>query len=401
MRSIRVEFGLGFTINFTRGTKMRVEIDGGLPIKLWLTNIEDEALAQAKNLSRLPFAFRHVAIMPDSHVGYGMPIGGVLATKGVIIPNAVGVDIGCGMMAVRTGLTDIYEETIKSVMGDIRKGVPVGFSHHGKPRKWDGFESSPEIDVIQAELSSAAKQLGTLGGGNHFIEIQKGDDGFIWLMLHSGSRNFGFKTARFFHEKAKELCEKWYSNIPHKDLSFLPLDEGAGQDYLRAMNYCLSFAHANREEMMRVIRDAVFDRTGCEFFESINVHHNYAVMEHHFGNNVMVHRKGAIRAYAGDVGIIPGSMGTASYITEGLGNQESFMSSSHGAGRRMGRAEATRTLNLEEEQRKMLGVVHGLRNQADLDEAPGAYKDIDEVMSNQIDLVKITVKLKPLAVIKG
>jgi tRNA-splicing ligase RtcB len=380
---------------------MRVIDSEKLPIKLWLETIEDEALAQARNLANLPFAFRHIAIMPDSHVGYGMPIGGVLATRGVIIPNAVGVDIGCGMMAVKTSLTDVDEATLKSIMGEIRKVVPVGFDHHKEPRTWEGFDRAPDIKIIQGELNSARHQLGTLGGGNHFIEIQKGDDGHIWIMLHSGSRNFGFKTAHVYHERAKELCERWYSNIPHKDLSFLPMDTADGREYFDAMNFCLDFAQANRVEMMGRIKATLYCWASASFDDPINIHHNYAAMEHHFGTNVMVHRKGATRAYAGQAGIIPGSMGTASYITEGLGNPESFMSSSHGAGRRMGRKEATRTLNLEDEQAKMAGIIHGLRNTADLDEAPGAYKLISEVMNNQADLVRIMVTLRPLANIKG
>ncbi len=381
---------------------MRVITTEKLPIKMWLETIEDEALAQARNLANLPFAFKHIAIMPDSHVGYGMPIGGVLATQGVIIPNAVGVDIGCGMMAVRTSLASICEADLKAIMGKVREAVPVGFNHHKEPREWAGFDRAPDIKIIQDELKSARCQLGTLGGGNHFIEIQSGDDGHIWLMLHSGSRNFGFKTAKVYHDRAKELCERWYSDIPDKDLSFLPLDSQDGQEYHAAMNYCLDFARANRAEMMENIVRIVVEITGADCAgDPINVHHNYAVMEHHFGTNVMVHRKGAIRAYGGQVGIIPGSMGTASYITEGLGNPMSFQSSSHGAGRRMGRKDATRTLVLEDEQAKMAGIVHGLRNQADLDEAPGAYKDIEGVMANQADLVKVVCKLRPLAVIKG
>jgi tRNA-splicing ligase RtcB (3'-phosphate/5'-hydroxy nucleic acid ligase) len=372
-----------------------------VPVKSWSPDAEQGAIDQIEMAARLPFVFSHIAMMADAHSGYGVPIGSVVATKGVIVPFFVGVDIGCGMSAVKTSLTAIDGHALMGVMGDIRAAVPVGFNHHKEPRTWEGFDRAPDIQIIQAELQSARRQLGTLGGGNHFIEIQKGDDDHIWIMLHSGSRNFGLKTANAYHEKAKALCERWYSDIPHKDLSFLPMDDPAGQEYFAAMKYCLDFAAANRAEMMERIKAILYSRADASFDEPINIHHNYAVMENHFGTNVMVHRKGATRAYAWQVGIIPGSMGTASYITEGLGNPESFMSSSHGAGRLMGRKEATRTLNLEDEQAKMAGIIHGLRNAADLDEAPGAYKDIDAVMANQADLVKILVKLLPLAVIKG
>lgn len=371
------------------------------PIKLWLDDIEDGALQQARNLANLPFVFKWIAIMPDSHKGYGMPIGGVLATKGMIIPNAVGVDIGCGMSASKTSLTEIDIETIKSIMGEIRNAVPVGFTHQSESQEWVGFDNAPDIQIIQQELNSARKQLGTLGGGNHFIEIQKGGDGHIWIMLHSGSRNFGLKTANEYHKKAKQLCEKWQSNIPDTDLSFLPIESPEGREYYAAMNYCLDFAKANRKLMMDRIVGIFHDKTNSDVLETINIHHNYAAFEHHYGEDVLVHRKGATKASVGLTGIIPGSMGTSSYITEGLGNPESFESCSHGAGRRMGRKEAERTLNLEDEQVKMVGIVHGLRTSKDLDESPGAYKDIDVVMENQKDLVKIKVSLKPLASIKG
>ena len=380
---------------------MRVIDTEKLPIKLWLDDIEDGALAQAKNLANHPFAVKWIAIMPDSHQGYGMPIGGVMATKEVIIPNAVGVDIGCGMSAVKTSLTDIDTESIKTIMGEIRKVVPVGFSHQKENQGWAGFDNAPDIAIIQKELTSARSQLGTLGGGNHFIEIQKGNDGHIWVMLHSGSRNFGLKTATEYHKKAQALCEQWVSNIPDKDLAFLPLDTIEGQEYLTAMNYCLDFAFANRALMMDRIMSIVSATNVCSELDRVNIHHNYAIMEHHFGQNVLVHRKGATKATLGLRGIIPGSMGTKSYITEGLGNADSFESSSHGAGRRMGRKEAGRTLNLEEEQNKMAGIIHGLRTIQDLDEAPGAYKPIDVVMENQKDLVKAIVELTPLASIKG
>jgi len=372
-----------------------------VPIKLWLDDIEEGALMQARNLANLPFVFKWVAIMPDSHQGYGMPIGGVLATSGVIVPNAVGVDIGCGMAACKTSLTEISTEALKSVMGKIRKVIPVGFNHQAEEQRWDGFDDAPDIPIIQRELSSAKKQLGTLGGGNHFIEIQRGDDGHIWLMIHSGSRNFGLKTADEYHKTAQRLCEKWYSFMPDKDLAFLPIDTDAGNAYYKAMNYCLKFAQANRALMMGRAIDALYSETGATVLDEIDIHHNYAAFEHHYGKDVLVHRKGATRATLGLTGIIPGSMGTFSYITEGLGNPESFFSSSHGAGRRMGRNEAKRTLNLESEQVKMAGIVHGLRSASELDEAPGAYKDIDVVMENQNDLVKIRVSLSPLANIKG
>lgn len=379
---------------------MRVIATERIPIKLWLDDIEDGALNQAKDLANLPFAFKHVAIMPDSHQGYGMPIGGVMATKGVVVPNAVGVDIGCGMTAIQTDIKDVTEEELKTWMGKIREVIPAGFNHNKEPQKNKLFDDAPDIPIIQQELSSAKKQLGTLGGGNHFIEIQKGDDGFIWIMIHSGSRNLGFKTAKVYNDIAKQLCERWYSEIPNNDLAFLPMETPEAKEYFEAMNFCLDFAFTNRSHMMAKIM-LIIGEKHFDINKRINIHHNYAIWENHFGKNVVVHRKGATRAYENETGIIPGSMGTASYVVEGLGNEMSFKSCSHGAGRRMGRKQATRELSLEEEQKKMEGIIGKPRSQNDLDEAPGAYKDIDIVMENQKDLVKIKVKLKPLAVIKG
>ncbi len=396
---------------------MKIIFTEKLPVKMWLNDIEDGALTQAKNLANLPFAFKHISIMPDSHQGYGMPIGGVLATKGVIIPNAVGVDIGCGMCAVKTSLTSIDRETLKKIMGEIRKAVPVGFEHH---KEMQDSSLMPDIDwrelkVVNKEYFNALKSLGTLGGGNHFIEIQKGSDGHIWIMIHSGSRNLGKQVADHYNKLAVSLNEKWHSQVPKEwQLAFLPIDSEEGQDYIREMNYCVEFALANRKLMMQRImeifdKEYLYEATGerdvhrVSFEKMINIAHNYARMENHFGQNVMVHRKGATLATEDTIGIIPGSQGTKSYIVRGKGNPESFNSCSHGAGRKMSRTKAEEELNLEEEIKKLddQGIIHAIRGKKDLDEAAGAYKDVKDVMRNQSDLVEILVELSPLAVIKG
>ena len=388
---------------------VKKEEDQRIPIKSWCDPIEDGALQQALNLSKHPSVFRHVALMPDCHRGYGMPIGGVIACKTTVIPNAVGVDIGCGMCAVKTGFPagDITEEAIKKIMGRIRKKVPVGFSHNKNKQEWHGFDNAPDISIVQQQLSSARKQLGTLGGGNHFIEIQKGDDGFLWLMIHSGSRNFGYKIADKYHKKALTLCRRWHSDIPDEELAFLPMASPEAEEYLECMNFALAFAKENRRVMMEHLKEAAHNVLGCSFSgEQINIHHNYAAWENHFKENVIIHRKGATSARKGQKGIIPGSMGTPSYIVEGLGNPESFESCSHGAGRKMGRKEASRVLSREECDKAMKGVVFGRwgrdrKGNSDFGEAPQAYKDIEEVILSQLDLVKPVVKLQPLGVIKG
>lgn len=395
---------------------MKIFEGKNVPIKSWCNNPEKGALEQAYNLSGLPFIFRQVNLMPDTHQGYGMPIGGVIATKGVVIPNAVGSDEGCGMCTVNTGLTNINIDVLKKIMGKIREVIPVGKNHHKEKQYWEGFCRAPKISIVKKELQSANYQLGTLGGGNHFIEIQKDLDGVIWIMLHSGSRNFGYKIAKYYNKIAQELCTKWYSDIPvfkgEDGLAFLPLDTIEGQEYLEAMNYAVDFALANRKLMMERIIDVfvkvgLFDNNYNGLYECrnslINIAHNYATMENHFGKNVMIHRKGATSARAGQYGIIPGSSGTSSYIVKGKGERESFESCSHGAGRKMGRNDAKRNLNLEAEQKKLddQGIIHSIRTTKDLDEATGAYKDIDVVMEEQKDLVDVLVKLQPLAVIKA
>ncbi len=382
------------------------------PIKSWVTDLEDSALEQAKNLANLPFIFKHLALMPDAHFGFGMPIGGVLATEKVIIPNAVGVDIGCGMCAVKTSIKsfpDLSVDKLKEIMSEIRKTIPVGFNHR---KEECDISEMPELNaltnkeiIIEQQFESARKQLGTLGGGNHFIEIQKDEEDFIWIMIHSGSRNLGYKTAEYYNKVAKELNKKWFVGVPEKhDLAFLPLDSEEGKAYFEEMKYCVEFAFANRKKMMGDVLNIFVKQYDLIQFEGmINIAHNYATMENHFNKNVMVHRKGATSARKGEIGIIPGSQGTASYIVEGLGNEDSFQSCSHGAGRKMGRNQARKNLNLKEEQKLLddKGIIHSVRNAQDLDEAPGSYKDIEVVMNNQTDLVKILVKLTPLAVVKG
>lgn len=377
-----------------------------IPIKLWLEEdqIEAEALEQARNLANLPFAFKHIAIMPDTHVGYGMPIGAILATKAVVVPNAVGVDIGCGMCSLRTNLTHIEKPELKKIMSEIRKTIPLGFNHHETPQdeSWMPIKKG-NLPIVEQEYESALYQVGTLGGGNHFIEIQKGSDGYIWIMIHSGSRNIGFTVANHYNDIAKEKNKALNENVP-KDLAFISKDSEYFDLYWNEMNYCIDFALANRKLMMERTKQAFMDIIPeVEFSDFINKPHNFAALEEHFGELVIVHRKGATRARKGEWGMIPGSQGTQSFLVKGKGNAESFESCSHGAGRVMSRAQARRTLNLKEEISLLSdqGILHAIRNRSDLDEAPSSYKDIDEVMANQTDLVEVQITLQPLAVIKA
>ncbi|MDD3356841.1 MAG: RtcB family protein [Dysgonamonadaceae bacterium] len=376
-----------------------------IPIKLWLDDLEPGALQQAKDLANLSIAFRHIAIMPDAHQGYGMPIGGVLATKDAIIPNAVGVDIGCGMCSLRTNLKHIEQDDLKKVMGIIRQTIPVGFKHH-KKRQDESWMPPLEkgLRIVSQEYESATFQIGTLGGGNHFIEIQKGTDGYVWIMVHSGSRNIGYTVAEYYHKKAVEENKKRTKDIPPKDLSYFERGTEGYEDYFNEMNYCIEFALQNRKLMMERVKNAFTEVVpDVEFSNFINKPHNFAAWETHFDTKLIVHRKGATRAEKGEWGMIPGSQGTSSFLVKGKGNPLSFNSCSHGAGRTMSRNEARRSLSLKDETARLkeLGVLHALRHKRDLDEAPGSYKDIQEVMAQQKDLVDIQVELTPLAVIKA
>lgn len=387
-----------------------------IPIKLWFKDINDldhGALEQAINLANMPYAFKHIAIMPDSHEGYGMPIGGVLATENVIVPNAVGVDIGCGMNAVKTSIPveDMTYSKVKEVMERAARKIPVGMNKHQEKveKAWMPDPTTyhlPVKSIVKDNYESARYQLGTLGGGNHFIEMQAGSDGFVWLMLHSGSRRLGLDIGTFYNNQAKAMNAKWFNTAASNvDLAFLPVDETEQvyMNYLAEMNYAMDYAFHSRKKMMVELQHAVNQVfPNVEFpDEMINISHNFASLEKHFGKKVWVHRKGAVQAMENQLGIIPGSQGTASYITRGKGNRESFMSSSHGAGRVMSRKKARNELNLQSEMSKMEGIYNNMTTQASLDEAPSAYKNIDEVMDNQKDLVDIMVKLRPLGNLKG
>ena len=560
-----------------------------VPVKVWMKEenyYKDVGMIeQVENTAQLPFAFHHVALCPDGHLGFGAPIGGILATKDVIVPNFVGKDIGCGMCAVKTSLTEIDTDTLKKIMGEIRKVVPVGFKKHREkqdklllPKPNIGGEDRLRINeypvdneylICSQERDNALKSLGTLGGGNHFIEIQKGSDGHIWIMIHSGSRNLGLKIANYYNKLAVKLNERWHSSVPKQwELAHLPIDSEEGQAYLREMSYAVDFALANRKLMMKriigVFKELQVKLVGWNgylgFDDPINIAHNYASIENHcstcidnqgsdnlivesllddesvskvqdflngyrpffhscgglllkkgvsflkisplqvdalermsrvfhsldqelepkhnhfsslhlcecgsssqtdkalntsenrfglgfahlFGvekdyrkwdrilgriflgyeaynldcklvkytsiisqkhspTQVWVHRKGATLANENTIGIIPGNQGSKSYIVKGLGNPDSFNSCSHGAGRLMSRTKAKKELSLEKEIKILndQGIIHGIRNEGDLDEAPSAYKNIKEIMENQKDLVKIEVELNPLAVIKG
>ena len=379
-----------------------------LPVYLWLDDLEDGALLQALDLANLPFAYHHVAIMPDAHLGFGMPIGGVLAADSAVVPNAVGVDIGCGMCSLRTNLRRLDKAELKKILPIICKLVPTGFKHHTENQPEEAMPEWPTendalLTITKREYEKALRQVGTLGGGNHFIELQMGSDGFVWIMIHSGSRNIGLQVADHYHKLAIDQTQKSGENVP-KDLSFFRDDDDLYHAYLAEMHYCIGFALANRKLMMERVKIAIADIMGdVEFDGFINKPHNFADTETHFEKEVLVHRKGATRARKGEWGMIPGSQGSSSYIVKGLGNPLSFESCSHGAGRVMSRNAARKKLDLEKEKQALdnRGILHAIRGRRDLDEAPSSYKNIEKVMASQKDLVDIVVTLQPLAVVKG
>ena len=390
---------------------MEVKIINNRPVKIWTNDVEESAMRQIENLTTLPFLHHHLAIMPDVHAGMGMPIGGVLACDGAVIPNAVGVDIGCGMCAVKTNwkMEDLPAHVIrKEIMKGIRARIPLGMDHHKEAQDAKYLPQGHNIDkmeIVMRRQISILHEVGTLGGGNHFIELQKDEEGNLWIMIHSGSRNLGKQVGDYYNKIAASLNEKWHSVVsPEIRLPFLPHGTREFGAYWNEMKYCIDFALCNRRLMMERIQEVIADSLkGIEFEPMINIAHNYAAFEHHFDKDVIVHRKGATLAREGVIGIIPGSQGTASYIVEGLGNPASFCSCSHGAGRVLSRKAAIKTLDMDAEVRNLeaKGIIHAIRCQDDMQEASGAYKDIDTVIANESDLVKVKTKLLPIAVIKG
>ncbi len=402
---------------------------GRYPLKVWLEgekDLEESCKEQAGHLMELPFLHKWVCLMPDTHAGMGMPIGGVLAAKGVIIPNAVGVDIGCGMAYVGTNIpTEVLKTTMsgsgnlmQGMVGDILRNIPVGFAHHKTPmpcytmdRALEELSRYEENGELLGQLEAGYFQVGTLGGGNHFIELQEDEEGYLSVMLHSGSRHFGKSVCDYFHQKARELNTRWYSQVPDAyRLAFLPVDTREGRQYLDWMQLSMDFARENREKMMLAVKAVLEKWIGkytdltLEYGEEINCHHNYAALEHHYGEDVWVHRKGAVRAKEGELTVIPGAMGSYSYVVRGKGNPESFCSSSHGAGRAYSRKGAMNAFTCEQVMVDLRGqgVILGKKNKQDVaEESRFAYKDIDKVMENQQDLVTPVRRLKTVGVVKG
>ncbi len=399
------------------------------PIKVWLESkekMEESCIEQAYHLSNLPFLHKWVCLMPDTHAGKGMPIGGVIATKDVIIPNAVGADIGCGMVFVATNIKmeDIREvatgngSVVQAIVGNIMRAIPLGTERYKEAQPSEVLDKAKknislyeENQELLALIDDGYFQLGSLGGGNHFIELQEDQDGYLCIMLHSGSRHMGKEICDYFHNMARGLNAKWHSAVPDEyRLAFLPVDTKEGQQYIRWMNLALDYAFENRERMLEkvcaIVKEVIEKHTDkeVEFTQKINCHHNYAALENHYDANVWVHRKGATRVRDGELAVIPGAMGSYSYVVSGKGNPETFCSSSHGAGRNYSRSGAKAAFTVEQVivDLKEQGVVLGKRKKNDVaEECRFAYKNIDEVMQQQTDMVDIVRKLKTVGVVKG
>ena len=409
--------------NSTMNNYQQHEVEGGVPIKMWTRGVpvEDEARKQLENAARLPVVFKHVAAMPDVHLGIGATVGSVIPTIKAIIPAAVGVDIGCGMMAAKTTLrAEDLPDNLGPLRSAIEQAVPHGSVPRHRGRDPGSWENPPvSVDQVWATLADEfdllcelhprlantnnRKHLGTLGSGNHFIEICLDEAGFVWFMLHSGSRGVGNAIGTHFIELAKKDAELHQRNLPDKDLAYF--EEGARYfgDYVRGVSWAQKFAMRNREVMMANLIATVRKVIAKPFeshVEAVNCHHNYVQKEHHFGQDVLVTRKGAVSARAGELGIIPGSMGARSFIVRGKGEAESFHSCSHGAGRTMSRTEARKRFSVEDHIRATEGV-ECRKDEAVIDEIPMAYKDIDAVMAAQQDLVEVVHTLRQIVCVKG
>lgn len=388
-----------------------------VPVKIWTNDIDYNTVKQLRNTASLPFIHKHIAAMPDVHLGKGATIGSVIPTVKAIIPAAVGVDIGCGMQAIRLNITaNELPDDVTPLYNAIESTVPLGagqghiFKTETERVDWMPLELLFGLDWLKMThpqisrdfLGKAIPQLGTLGSGNHFIEICLDEDDYVWIMLHSGSRGIGNQIGNYFIHKAKEEMHHWHIDLPDPDLAYLPEGSKYFRDYIKAVEWAQEYAEANRDRMMENILKAL-KKVLPEFqttTEAINCHHNYISRENHFGENVYVTRKGAIRARKNDLGIIPGSMGTNSFIVRGLGNKESFCSCSHGAGRVMSRTAAKKLFTKEDVAEQTYGVVCR-KDDGIIDEIPSAYKDIDVVMNNQDDLVEVMHTLTQIVNVKG
>lgn len=391
---------------------------GKVPVKIFTDDVDSGSLTQLGNLSQLPFIHSHIAAMPDVHHGIGATVGSVIPTRGAIIPAAVGVDIGCGMNAVRLSLkAHDLPDNLYSIRTAIEQRVPTGFDEHERPSINGSTLNNmgKHLDVITDKHPGLVKmlknfhrqwgkQLGTLGGGNHFIELCIDESDDVWVMLHSGSRGVGNAIGRYFIEKAKKDVGRELGQLPDKDLAYFTEGTQHFDDYVEAVGWAQDYAMTNRREMMRLVLDALQRSKALPAFtttrEAINCHHNYVQKEEHFGAEVYLTRKGAISAQLGQLGIIPGSMGAKSYIVRGLGNEQSFCSCSHGAGRRMSRTEAKRRFNTLDLEAQTKGI-ECRKDKGVVDEIPGAYKDIDVVMQNQSDLVEVVHTLRQVICVKG